>query len=444
MWVIGGLAILILTTAALGRFQRGSSADSDATQTTQTIQAAPTADHSGHTSTQITTSLTQPTPLPTPGPYTEAFDGKPDAPQPWKPADWDVVVHSRDVKTWKTLEPMDASHGHDCAGPPATHHIDSYDDAVFLCRDHVMTSLTAGGYGVIYLTPQRLLDFAEGESVLRFDMSTLRTSTRDWVDVWISPFEDNLSLPLETWLPDLNGPPRRGIHLRMDVVNGKTVFKVSVIRDFKVEAVKGNWTAGYDTVLTPDPARRDTFELRLSRTHVAFGMPAYNLWWVDRDIEELDWGQGVVQFGHHSYNPKKDCPKNKVCAPNTWHWDNVSMSRSTPFALVRADQRYVDGAGAQTVTFAQPAPEQSHLRFSGYGRLEVSFDDGQTWQAATRQAQVKNVAGHFNSYWMPVPTGVARVQFRAVEKSGRWMVRDISMWGLPLTLPQTNGAPGSR
>ena len=39
-----------------------------------------------------------------------------------------------------------------------------------------MTSINASGYGVIYLTPDQMVDFSAGEAVVRFDMSTFRTS----------------------------------------------------------------------------------------------------------------------------------------------------------------------------------------------------------------------------------------------------------------------------
>ena len=81
------------------------------------------------------------------GPFTETFSGQPSNPSPWRPADWDVTVHSRDDAERYELEDMSADHGHDCAGPPAKHSISSYDDAVFLCRDHVMTSINAAAYG---------------------------------------------------------------------------------------------------------------------------------------------------------------------------------------------------------------------------------------------------------------------------------------------------------
>ena len=154
------------------------------------------------------------------GSFLETFDGSPGAPTPWRPATWDVTVHSRDVGTFATLESMHAGHGSDCSAPPAEHNISSYDDAVFVCRDHVMTAIKAGGYGLIYLTPNQLVDFGAGEAVVKFDVSTLRTSQRDWIDLWITPFNENLQFALDEFLPDGNGNPRNAIHLRMDNFGG--------------------------------------------------------------------------------------------------------------------------------------------------------------------------------------------------------------------------------
>ena len=41
-------------------------------------------------------------------------------------------------------------------------------------------------------------------------------------------------------------------------------------REYKLPSVT---TAGYESILTPVSTRRDTFELRISRTHLKFGMP---------------------------------------------------------------------------------------------------------------------------------------------------------------------------
>src|SRR3954470_14298397 len=201
-----------------------------------------------------------------PGAFLDTFDGRPSAPTPWHGAGWDVTVHSRNRETWQQLEPMAAGHGADCAAPPAFHMVTEYDDAVYQCNDHIMTSINAGGYGVIYLTPNQMVDFSGGEAVVKFDLSTIRSSPRDWVDLWLTPYEDHLQLPLDNWLPDLTGEPRRSIHLRMDSTNDLSIFKGFVFRGTTQEDLKIRTWQGYENVLTPSAVRRDTIELRISRT----------------------------------------------------------------------------------------------------------------------------------------------------------------------------------
>jgi hypothetical protein len=368
-------------------------------------------------------------------PYLQTFDGRPSSPHPWRHlTDWDVTVHSRDTATWHNLESMPAQHGHNCSAPPDRHDISSYDDAVFLCNDHLMTAISASGYGVIYLTPDRLVDFSAGEASIRFDLSTLRTSSRDWIDLWVSPYDEHLQLPLEDWLPDLNGPPRDAVHLRMDNFHG-SIFRGFVIRNFvatQTAVTPGNAYLGYESVLTPSATTRTTFQLTISRTHLKFGIPALNYWWVDADIADLGWSSGVVQLGHHSYTPTKDCADGATCSPNTWHWDNVQINAAVPFTIIRADQRSVDWQAAPAVTFPQPAPAAARLRFAGVGdNIAVSFDGGATWEAAQLQAQTKHDSSKFQSYWTPIPAGTTSVQFRGQGGwwGNQWIVRDISIWG---------------
>ncbi len=363
--------------------------------------------------------------------FLETFDGNPSQPQPWRPDNWDITIHSRDGDTWKTLEPMQAAHGSDCAPPPARHQISAYEDAVFICRNHMMTAINATGYGVIYLTPNHMVDFSEGEAVIRFDLSTERTSGRDWVSFWITPYQDHLQLPLQLWMPDLSGEPRHAIHIVMGHHNNGTVFRGSLVRDFNVTGIDGaNWWRGYQDFLTPSAQRRDTFELRISRTHLKFGMPDYNFWWIDNTIPELDWSQGIVQFGHHSYTPRKECPFDE-CHPNTWHWDNISIHPSRPFTMLHADKRFVDATTGSDVHFPAPAPANAHLRFAAAAtNLQVSFDGGNTWQPAQLQVQQRTEGYHFKSYWTPVPAGITSVQIRGENLGHSWHVRDIAIWSL--------------
>lgn len=361
--------------------------------------------------------------------FNETFDGNPAQPSPWTSTNWDITVHSRDINTWDTLEPMQAGHGKDCAPSPATHLISQYRDAVFQCKDHVMTAINATGYGAIYLTPDHMVDFSWGEASIKFDVSTARTSTRDWWDLWISPYDEHLQLPLSDYFPDLSGEPRNAIQIMMSSFNRQTNFGLNRITNFKSQAMPGTSWIGYESFLTPSAMRRDTFELRITQTHIRFGMPAYNHWWIDQNIPKLDWTVGVVQFGHHSYNPKKDC---SGCLPNTWHWDNVVITPSQPFKIIHSIQRYTDAENGAQIQLSAPAPVAANLRFSGIGKnLQVSFDNGVTWKRAVPQSQERYNEDVFWSFWMPIPTGTQTIQFKGTKWwGGEWRVQDVSAWSL--------------
>lgn len=376
--------------------------------------------------------------IPAPG-FVETFDGLPTSPTAWNSLNWDVQVHSRNDDTWLTLEAMQAGHGAACDPPPTTHfHEGSYPDSVFLCRDHVMTAINASGYGEIILTPNQMVDFSRQEAVVQFDMSTLRTSSRDWIDLWITPFNDNLALPID-FNVDLQGNPKNGVHIRMTFGDNGT-FTGSVFRNFTGTALPIATQTPYDQALTPSAKERSTFELRISRTHIRFGLPKYNLWWIDSNVTDLGWDRAVIQLGHHSYTPTKDCDYSSLaCEPNTWHWDNVRINPAIPFTIIKADKRYIkNGDASQAITFSTPAPANAYLRFSGIGKIDVSFDGG-PYQAAVK-AQSSELPGigeyhpeHLSSYWTPIPQGSKSVKFRFSADSwyttGYPMIaKDFAIW----------------
>ncbi|MCK9518881.1 MAG: cellulase family glycosylhydrolase [Dehalococcoidia bacterium] len=354
------------------------------------------------------------------------FDGTPSKPESfYYDPNFDVQVHSRDTQTWYELEPIHAQHGPGCEGPSMTHLVKTYEGTVFNCRDHMMTAINASGYGMIYFTPNHMVDFSNGEAVIKFDISTLMLSKRDWWDVWITPWDKNLTLPLEEWMADGQGEPANAIHVKLGtemqvcagIVNNHQRRDTGSCRSF----------TSYASFLEPDPSRRDTFEIRISRNHLKVGMPEYDFWWEDTAIPDLGWTQGVVQFGHHSYNPTKD----NSGVPNTWHWDDVSISPSRPFNLVRATQRYVENNG--TVTFNSPAPANARLRFSAIGTVELSFDGGKTWSRAQRSPQEMQKREHFSSFWTPVPQGTQKVQFRFSRDDwwqGPFLAKDFAFFSL--------------
>ena len=362
------------------------------------------------------------------GSFLETFTGSPSSPTPWHPSNWDVTVESRELNTMTSLSLMHAGHGTDCSAPPATHDFTAYEDAVFQCKDHVMTAIKGEGYAVIYLSPNQLVDFSAGESVVRFDVSTMRTSLRDFLDIWITPFDDNVQLVGDIGVVDLNGQPRNAVHVRQDQFNGNTIYRGNVVRNFDEQPVGSNDGLGVEQILTPSETVRTTFELRLSRTHLKFGIPALNAWWVDTNMADLGWTNGILQIGHHSYNPEKDCTG---CTANTWHWDNVSISPATPFTILNGSRRAVSAASPGPMTFAAPAPAGAHLRFTGIGRnLAVSVDGGSTWQAAQRQAYAQQLGEeHFSSYWTPVPAGTQSVLIRGNDWfAGAWIASNVGIW----------------
>ena len=313
---------------------------------------------------------------------------------------------------------------------------------MFLCRDHMMTAINAGGYAMIYLTPDRMVDFSGGDATIRFDVSTLRTSVRDWWDVWITPYDDNLQLPLDLGSDvDATGPPRNSVHITLGTENQlkadiEQEFDRVEFPDWPEDVVTGDVFTGYETFLEPDAARRDTVEIVISRDHLKVGMPAYDFWWIDTEIPQLAWDRGVIQFGHHSYNPTKDCniennpaPRVERCTPNTWHWDNVTISDAVPFTIIKTDARAASEVDP-TLDLATPAPPAAHVRFAGIGNdLQVRFDDG-PWESAERQATERPTKEeHFASYWHPVPVGTRTVTFRADDWfAGPWLARDVTVW----------------
>lgn len=393
------------------------------------------------TATPAPTNVPNPTPQPEPTTppsgnvsFQATFDGEPASPLPWTQvsdfSNWDVTVHRRSDSL--TMQGISAHHGPNCEPPPDnTHYNDTYEGAVFQCKNHVMTAVNDDGYGAIYLTPNQILDFSNGkEAVVRFDVSTLKTSSRDWINIWISPYDEHLQLPLDLSV-DLQGTPYNGVQIEL---TPEMAFVPSITRNgstvkYQFNANGVNWWVGYDDLFTPSAMQRQTFELHISQTHLKFCLPASNFCWIDMPIQApLTWNQGIIQFAHHSYNPTKD----NSGVPNTWHWDNFQIENGIPFTIVHSDRRYVNGQ-ANLLQLDQPAPANAHLRFAGIGKsLEVSFDGGATWQLAQKNLQ-GNDEYHFASYWTPIPAGTTSVMFRGSGwgNGGSWQARDITVWARP-------------
>jgi hypothetical protein len=285
-----------------------------------------------------------------------------------------------------------------------------------------------------------MIDFSTGTATFKFDMSTEVTSLRDWVDIWLTPYGDNLQLVGEDWYPDLAGLPRNGVTVRID----GSKPSVKIIEDFAFRqfssypssSVPGNWWTGYETFLTPSRIRRDTFELQISKTHIKFGMPQYNFWWVDADIAPLNFDLATIQIGHHSYNPTKDCTASSLlatadpCKGNTWHFDNVSIDPSLDFDII--DGATNSYANNQSVTFDRSAPAGSELHFIAIqgSSPQVSFNGGTSWVTPTQTPSSLMDHGKYRAYKVPAPVGTSTVRFRGVTNiyGQPFVARDASIW----------------
>lgn len=387
--------------------------------------------------------------------FVATFTGTPLAPLAFSPADWDVQIYHLGKRPPDFPAVIGAEHGADCAGPPATHTVSTQADAVFLCNGHIMTTIDRD-YGAIYLTPPQMVDFTSGEGVIRFDLNTDMHSSRDWIEVRVTPYEDNLA---HTGLFG-QGPPQRGVNF-WNFLDG---FNAVTLKDFVETRVEGICCPNWGRFLVPSQVRRDTFEFRISRTHIKAWMPAYNQTFIDRDIAPLDWSQGVVQFSEHTYASTKGCvqynPANQADfdnitsdnCPNTWHWDNISISPAVPFTILKGDRKWV-GAEAPVLTLNGPTPPNAKLRFAALGdNIQYSVDNGATWLTAQRANEQGNDPGHWRSYWTPIPAGATTVRFRGTNNEYQWVADGISIFArggtpgppataTPTPIPSTTATP---
>jgi hypothetical protein len=291
-----------------------------------------------------------------------------------------------------------------------------------------MTAIMAGGYGVIYLTPNQMLDWTNGPATLTFDLSTHKSSTRDWVDLWLQEFSNNVAEPLESFLPDLQAVQSGGNipvghqYLHLDSQGNR--------KGFSFATANGNAVSGWNSFLewTADSAtQRDTFQLTINSSTFSFckitGEPT-PICWANNLPHGLTATKMTVQLGHHSYNPRKD----GAGIENTWHWDNVVFDPSAPLTLIHAAPNLgnptvkllADGA----VNFASPAPANAFLRFAAVGLVTVNG----TVVAPVKPTIQQELA---NNYFVPIPAGVSSVTLTLSSQGwyqGPFMAEGFSVW----------------
>ena len=365
--------------------------------------------------------------------FLATFDVDPTSPRAFQnSAEFSVSVNSRIGQTQQRLAPMDADHGTKCERPPSTHTVTEYQDAVFQCRSHLMTAVSSGLFtertnmAVAMFSPNQVLDFSGGPAVIRFDASTKRASRRDWYEIWVTPFRDVQRIPIQADRVIMQGPSENALVVGLRSFNDKGVFDASIFRDFNEFEIPGSNT-GFETVITPS-TMRSTFEIIIERDHLKVWMPETGLVWIDQDIPDLGFNKGVVQFGHNSYEVF-ECASGCDEGPATWHWDNIELTPAEPMAALAASDRFLNAGTSSFVSFPEPAPKRAWVQFTAIGKdLEVSFDGGATWLAATTQHDREVFVWRYRNYWMAVPRGTTRMHVRGTDTAEHvWQFQDISI-----------------
>lgn len=363
--------------------------------------------------------------------------GSPPSPQPiaqnGEYAHFDVQVHTRvesngDFADW--LTPMQAEHGTDCAPPPATHTVQALSQSVFICNDHVMTALNGSGYGEAVITPSQLLDCSVSCTV-QWDMSTERQSQRDWPDVWLTPWLDNLALPFDAGDVDLQGVPRQGLHFSLTGPDNSWI--ISGISNY-TETTYGIGSPSIQSGIlagTNQAAVRQSFRVTVTGSSVRMerlaSASATGVVYFFGVIPGSLGADNVVQFAHHSYNPTKD----NSGVPATWHWSGFQLNPAVPFSLIHTTPALVNLPSP--VMFNSPAPAGAYLRFSAVCRVLI---DG---VLATRQTFLGHPE-HASDYFIPIAQGKTGVNVTFLADdwySGPCAAQDFHVWskGGPSSTP---------
>jgi hypothetical protein len=414
--------------------------------------------------------------------FIQTFDGTPATPAPYtNPNNWDIFVQGfTQSETGNTVPGGDprggniAQHGPNCEAPgfPYTatnsHVMRTVADSVFICNGHLMTSPGLSGYGAIYMTPPAVADFSAGAATITWEMSTLRSSGRDWVDVVLTPWVQQSQMAYNN--NDQHIPPNN-IHISLAGTNafigtqrigGGTQYGQGTDTPINGDGYT-TWDqvfAAQNPALVQSATRRDTFQITLSRTTISVCMPDYSYggqpafcWMRNAQLPQaLDpaiWNnQASVQFDHRVYNAEKACIDNQVpppadaldqfnidhsaygdrqCPNDTWHWSDFSIAPSVPFAITKSvpEDFELRSGNAATVNFQSPSVAGGYLTFVALSHtpdLAVSYDGGASWRAPHIQPSIapNNGASEENgeAIFDPMPAGVRSVVVRG--SNGFW------------------------
>lgn len=445
--------------------------------------------------------------------FIETFDGTPSAPTAYyDPSRFDLFINGfNDMESssvtvnGNTVAAGNRAHHTDMCGAPPTslgytsgnsHLMTAQEESIFHCNGHLMTAPGLSGYGAIYMSPTAMMDFSSGESVFSFDMSTFRSSARDWVDFVFTPFDQYNLIAYnnnDQHIPDDN------IHIS---VTGGGWQLIGEQYAGGTRSALSNTGVDLATILlshslSEDAARRDHFIIGISATHVRACIDySYGgddpFCWIDQTLPtSLSSGvwsdHAVVQINHRVYNAEKACNEDEPntsmadwipegghanhsaygdehCPPDTWHWDNISIDPAIPYTYIGPTtfQVEVNTPSATTVHFQSAAPANSFLefncvchstdysptRYNTSEEIRTSSDDGSTWSswsAVSYQGPVWSEENG-NVVWTSIPQGTNAVQVRGAN--GYWGGYQAAGFGIrsqgtpPVTTPTPTPTTG--
>jgi hypothetical protein len=191
---------------------------------------------------------------------------------------------------------------------------------VFVCANHVMTATGLTGYGAIYMVPPAMADFSGGTATIKFEMSTLRTASRDWVYFTLMPFDGHNKYAYNSL--DQAIPP---YNINIPLAGTNVLTATERAGDGVDVHIGGDGFTTWDMVqaangVAPDAARRDVFQIEISRTHLrvcltgnstgqTYTYRGAQFCWIDSDLPTpLSSGvwndQAVFMMTHVAYNPR--------------------------------------------------------------------------------------------------------------------------------------------
>lgn len=266
-------------------------------------------------------------------PLGTSFDGTPTAPQNFNThpeyANYDIQIHQRDQ--WTVLEggdPVPAQHAPTCTFNDTTrptHDILVRQAQSFVCANHLMTTLPAhgNGYNEIIITPTFIIDVSNGPATVSFDVSTSRSSTRDWWDMMISGWNTQTPVYPVEGAPDIQtlntcrlndggtacDPSKHWLNITNGPFGGGPGCPACVPFQAMTELSSlGISSVGY---LADSGAVRDHFVLTIDQHQFTFCKttgttePILPLCFFTNAPHTLTDSQLVVQWGHHGYTPDK-------------------------------------------------------------------------------------------------------------------------------------------